>query len=255
MRSAATICLIATVALGNSPCNKDRLNALPAMPIAQGASAHPTVDQILMNYVQALGGTEAFRNLKTRVLKGTIQVVGSSELGSVETYEKAPGKGVSTTYIPGDSPSISGFNGVTGWTVDPVEGPLDVTGPDLADLERRFDFYREIRLKEIYPQMNFQGAGTINEREAYVTEAAMTNGAREKFFFDKETALLIRQDSLSPDGSLSRVVLEDYRELDGIKLPYRVRTADSESEVVIQYSEIHHNVPLEDAKFEKPSGR
>jgi len=255
MRSAATICLIATLTLGESPSNKNRLNAFPAMPVAQGASAHPTVDQILMNYVQALGGREAFQKLRTRVLKGTIQVVGSSELGSVETYEKAPGKGVSTTYIPGDSPSISGFNGVAGWTVDPVAGPLDVTGSDLADLERRFDFYREIRLKEIYSQMTFQRAESVNEREAYVTEAGMSNGARERFFFDKETGLLIRQDSLSPDGSLSRTVLEDYRELDGIKLPYRVRTADSESEVVIQYSEIRHNVLLEDAKFEKPSAR
>lgn len=253
MRNTATISVIATLALLGNPVNSHGLISFLGAPAGQEPSARPTTDEILSNYVQALGGAEAFHKLKTRVMKGTIQTVGASELGSVETYLKAPNKGVSTTYIPGDPPSTNGYNGAAGWTIDPVVGPQDVTGPDLDDLKQRFDFYREIRLKEIYPQMAFQGAETVNGRNTYVTEAVNGNSARERFYFDQQTGLLIRQEAISPDGSLSRTVLEDYREVDGVKLPFRVRVADSESEEVFQYAEIRHNISIEDARFEKPA--
>lgn len=213
----------------------------------------PTVDQILARYVQALGGEEAYHKLKTRVMKGVIHVTGSGELGSIEFYGQAPNQGTSTTFFPGDIPVTRGYNGSKGWYVDPDSGPQDANADALADLQQEFDFFREIRLKEIYPGISYKGMETVNGRPAYSTEAARADGSKETFFFDTETGLLIRHDVSSPEGGVRENFLGDYRAVDGILYPFRVQMTDPEFEAVIEYKEIRHNVPLEEAKFEKPA--
>ena len=252
MKRPLNHCLIFALFLLTFPGIAAPLNAFPHATPAQSTSAQPTVDEILSKYVQALGGAEAYHKLKTRVMKGVIHITGTGEAGSIEVYEKAPNKGTSTTFIPGDSPATRGTNGTTGWYVDPDSGPQDVTGGDLEPLKRQFDFYREIRLKEIYPQMVFQGTATVNGRQAYVTEATLDDGRSLKYFFDSDTGLLIRRDLASPDG-VQQSFLNDYQEVEGVQYPFEVRVADPELEIVIQYTEIRHNLPIEDLKFEKPA--
>ena len=45
---------------------------------------------------------------------------------------------------------------------------------------------------------------------------------------------------------------EDYREVDGLRLPFRVKRTGGEADLVIEWSEIRHNVAIDDARFERP---
>ncbi len=220
---------------------------------AASPQSAPSVESVLARYVQALGGEAALRKPTTRVMRGAIQFQGASELGSVEVYAKAPNKGTSTTYVPGDLPFRKGTNGSTGWYVDTDEGPKDMTGTDLADLQREFDFYRPLHLKEHYPNLTLQGAAPVAGRDAQVLEVTLSSGEKRKLYFDAASGLLVREDVTSTDGTGTVSTFEDYREVDGVKYPFTVRRTDPDTEMVIRYSEIRHNVPLEDAKFEKPA--
>jgi hypothetical protein len=49
-----------------------------------------------------------------------------------------------------------------------------------------------------------------------------------------------------------RSTFEDFKEVDGVKLPFSVRQTTPDFDYVIRYSDIKYNVPIDDSKFEKP---
>ncbi|HET7842308.1 MAG TPA: hypothetical protein VFM21_11910, partial [Terriglobia bacterium] len=204
--------------------------------------------------VRALGGEENYHQLKTRVMKGVIHTAGSGEAGSTEVYQAAPDKGMSSTYIPGDKPMRRGYDGAKGWFVDPDEGPQEATGDGLAPIKDEFDFFRNLRLKEIYPQMSYVGTEAFGGRTAFVTEAKHEKGGSDKFYFDTQTGLLLRHDAYAPDGGVQQTSYGDYRAVDGIQYPFRVQISDpAEFEIVIEYTAIQHDAPIDASKFAMPA--
>jgi len=227
-----------------------------AAPPPQTAASEPSVDQILEKYVQALGGQSAIEKLKTRIMKGSIQVRGTGEMGTVQVFQKAPDKGFALINVPSDGPTPRGFNGKVGWYVDPDEGLQDATAEDVAAMKREFDFYRPIRLKTLYPKMVFKGKETVGDRQTYVIEATAQDGAVGKMYFDTQSGLLLRDEApyVTEDGKgVLQIDYEDYREVDGVKLPFVWHEASPDFDHVIKFEEIRHNLPIEDSKFEKPS--
>jgi len=226
-------------------------SAFPSAP--QNSSSPPTAEQIVANYNRALGGEETYHKFKTRVMKAIIHTVGSGEAGSLELYLAAPDRGTSSTYFPGDTPVVRGFDGEKGWVVTADDGPQDVTGDDLVPLKREFDFYRDVNLLKVFPQMAYAGTEVVDGRSASVTEAKLKSGGTEKFYFDSQTGLLVRRDTPAPEsGGIRQTTYSDYRSVDGIQYPFKVHITHPEFEVVIEYTEIRHDVPIDGSKFSKP---
>ena len=46
---------------------------------------------------------------------------------------------------------------------------------------------------------------------------------------------------------------EDYREVDGIRLPFTVRVVSPTGTYSLRFSKVQHNIPIDDAKFSKPT--
>jgi hypothetical protein len=252
MRRLRPAGLFIAIAVGLIPGIPRDSSALPAAP--QIAPSQPTVEQILANYNRALGGEETYHKLKTRVMKGVIHMAGSGEAGSIELYQGAPDKGMSSTYFPGDRPMVRGYDGTKGWYADPDEGPQDVTGDELTRLKGEFDFYRDLGLGKTFPQMTYRGSEAVGDRTAYVTEAKLANGGTERFYFDAQTGLLLRRDTPAPEsGGIRQTTYSDYRAVDGVQYPFKVQISHPEFEVVIEYTEIRHDVPIAPSKFAKPA--
>jgi hypothetical protein len=221
---------------------------------AQNSTPPPTVEQIIANYNRALGGEETYHKFKTRIMKAVIHTVGSAEAGSLELYQAAPDKGMSSTYFPGDPPVLRGFDGEKGWVVTADDGPQDVTGDGLDRLKRDFDFYRDLNLLKLFPQMTFAGTEVMDGRSVFVTEAGLKSGGAEKFYFDSQSGLLVRRDTPAPEsGGIRQTIYSDFRSVDGIQYPFKVHITHSEFELIIEYTEIRHDVPIVASKFSKPS--
>lgn len=221
----------------------------------QTAEVTPSVDQILAKYIQAIGGQSAIQKLTTRVMKGSVELPATGEAGTMQVFKKAPDKGLAIMFVPSNGATPRGFNGKIGWYVDPDEGLKDVAESDLAAMKREFDFYREIRLNALYPQMSFKGKEKVSGLEAYVVEATAADGAIEKMYFDTHSGLLIRDDTpyVTDDGkSQVQTVFEDYREVDGVKLPFVWRQTSPDFDFVIKFDEIRHDLAVDDSKFDKP---
>jgi hypothetical protein len=46
--------------------------------------------------------------------------------------------------------------------------------------------------------------------------------------------------------------LSDYREVDGVKMPFESKLTNPAFTMVFKITDVKHNVPIDDAKFAKP---
>lgn len=217
--------------------------------------ATPSVDQILNRYVDAIGGRAAWKKLTSRVSTGTIDVPGMQISGTVEFHEKAPNRMLRVIILNGAS-FRQGFDGTTAWTDDPQDGLRTQTGAELEDTRLDADFYHPLDLRKLYSKFTLLGTEKIGEHDAYVVEAARAGGAPDKMYFDVKTGLALRIISkrhTSEGISDYQEDLEDYRQVDGIRLPFMVHQSIAQPSFTITFTEVRHNAELDDAEFSKPA--
>lgn len=225
----------------------------PTPAAGADAAALPTADKILAHYVEALGGREAWQKLNSRISAGTIEVPAMNLSGSVEMHEKAPNSMLAVLVINGAA-YRQGFDGTAGWADDPQNGLREMTGAELEETRRDSDFYHPLDLKKIYAKFTVSGMEKIRERDAYVVDAVLAEGGADRLYFDVQSGLVLRIVSQhhTPDGVITFTEdLSDYREVDGVKLPFTVHQTSKESDFTIRFSDIRHNVAQEDAQFSK----
>ena len=156
--------------------------------------------------------------------------------------------------VPDEGAAKQGFDGKIGWQ-STAEGVKEISGEMLAAVRRNSQFYRWLRMKELFKKLEVSGAAKVGDRDAFVMEATPPEGYTETFYFDAETGLLLRRD-YKLDSSEGLVTFEtyydDYRAVDGLKLPYTLRRVGPDGVVILRFTEIKHNVELDDARFSKP---
>ncbi len=222
----------------------------------KAAEALPTADQIIDKYVEALGGKAAIQKATSRVAKGTFDIPAFGASGTFEAYAKAPDKNITIIDVPGFGVIKQGFDGKVAWEDNPQVGLNEKSGSALARAKLDGDFYREIRLKELYSKITVKRKEKVGDKDAYVLEAVATGVSPETWYFDTETGLLVRADSEreGPNGTtMAQLYFEDYKELDGIKIPYSIRQTTPEFSLSLKFTEVKHNVDIDDAKFAKPA--
>ena len=228
-----------------------------AAPAAGASASVPTLtaDQILDNYVNAIGGREAWKKLTTRISTGTIDVPAMNLSGLVTVREKAPNRSIFTVNFNG-AVFQQGFDGTIGWSADPQNGLREQTGDELAETKRDSDFYYPLDLRQVYSKIALAGMDKINGRDAYVVEASSGDLGTDKIYFDVQNGLVLRIVSQhhTPEGAGTFTEdFSDFREVDGIKLPFTVHQESPGSTFTIKFTEVRHNEAIDDAAFSKPA--
>lgn len=226
-------------------------------PASSSAAPELTTQQILDKYVQAIGGRAAWEKLKSRVSMGTIEIPSMNLSGTVMVHEKAPNRMLMVVILAG-SAFRQGFDGTEGWSDDPVNGVREKSGAALDEMRRDADFYHPLHLQQVYAKFAVDGTKKINGRDAYVLEATLPEGGADKMYFDEESGLVIRIETQqhTSDGVQGFVEdIEDYRQVDGVKLPFTVHQTSAESSYTIRFGDVRHNTELDDSEFSKPAAQ
>ena len=226
---------------------------IPAIASAQ-APATPTVDQVLDKYVAALGGAAALEKLNSRVSLGVVEVPEQGAAGSIEIYSKAPNATLTVIDIQGFGIIRNAWDGSRGWTDNPQAGLNDYTPEQVANAKLG-NFYLPIKLREFYPKMSVKSSDKVADRDVWVVEAAPAEGSPRLFSFDAENGLLVRGvfERDSPAGPAKvETYFSNYKEVDGVKLPFTIRQVNPQFTSIVTISEVKHNLPIDDAKFKKP---
>ncbi len=218
--------------------------------------AGPSADDILNKYLQAIGGQAAIDKMKTLIMKGAYAGANGEKL-NYEVQMAAPDKFHIAVTTP-QGTIERGFDGSVGWEKSP-RGVNELAAAVLDDLKATFLFYRNLKLKEQFAQTRARGREKIGDRNTIVVTGQTADKKTERLYFDAESGLLLRRTSYTQTmvGVIPyQIDFEDYRDVDGVKLPFTVRVSavDAGNPVSTRtYTEIKLNAPIDDAKFRMPA--
>ncbi len=273
-----------TVVTCNS-CHQGHTRPISIPPIGQGAFANttrddtgakpaelPTAEQLLQRHEQAIGGATALENITTRVTKISLlrprlvnsgtpnaAILNRADTWPVEIYQKAPNKYLAIVTTP-DGLVYQGYNGSKGWVKTSSE-QREMNPAELVRIKRQANFYRDAKLQEQFTELKVTGREMIGERDVDVLEGKTAGRGVEKLSFDTANGLLARR-TLFTETPLGldpeQTDFEDYREADGVKLPFVVKVSyldDNHFGTTRKLLDVKQNMPLEDSKFEMPSAQ
>jgi hypothetical protein len=246
---------------------------MPVFPVLEPSTAAtpvlPTVDRILARYVDALGGEQAIRKVTGRAITGT-QYIPTGPGGTVPTpatverYQKAPNLSV-TVYRTAGYAISQGFDGTTAWAQDQAGRVTEPVKLDVARAMRAADFYEPLNLKREYAQLTLRGVESVNGRDAYAVVGVPPGDAPEWLYFDTQSGLLLRKQTVLPTpigNSPFQVDFEDYRDTgSGVRFPFLIQMnpANPRTELApsatLRITKVEDNGPIDGAKFAKPAGR
>ena len=213
----------------------------------------PSGDQIIGNYLQAVGGAEAAGRVSTRIQKGTLTV--SSEHFPVEVLAKAPAKRVTTVRFPGGD-SVTAVNGDDGWLSTPSRAVHDMSPSEVDAARTDAELFFPNRINLIFKELRVQHTEQIDGHQTYIVLGMRDGRPPAQLYFDQESGRLVRVLRFveTPLGNNpTQIDYADYREEGGVKTPFRWTVARPGGRFTIQIEHMQQNVPIEDDKFAKPA--
>ena len=226
----------------------------PAHNEARPPAGTATADQILDRYIAAVGGADAMHKVTSRVEKGSIHAMGQES--PIELYTKAPDKRMSISQMGGGH-SITAFDGTAGWLGSSGRPAREMSPEETSAAALDAAFYPPLQLKEMYPQMRRGRPEEIDGKTCDVLMGSAPDKPTVRLYFDQQSGLLVRmvRYAETPMGRMpTEIDYADYRAADGVKIPYRWTLARPNGRFTIQIASVESNVPIDDAKFAKPSG-
>ena len=228
--------------------------ASTGQPGASTPPAPPDPDQFLDKYLQAVGGAETLQKITSRVEKGTLTASGGRHF-PIEVYTKAPDKRLSVMHLP-NGESITAFNGHEGWLSGMGQPVHEMTAAEAEAAQLDADFYFPSHVKDVFSQFRVRPAEMIGDHKVNLVLGLRSGQPPVRLYFDEQSGLLVRlvRYAETPLGlNPTQIDYADYRDADGVKVPYRWTLARPGGEFSIQIDEIQANVPIDDAKFAKPT--
>jgi photosynthetic reaction center cytochrome c subunit len=227
-------------------------------PIAEAANDMPnslrlpSPDQVIDNYIQALGGPSAIQKVSSRVAQGSATVGGRPT--PIDIFEKNPDKRISLMHA-GNGDIVTAYNGQEGWLAAPGRPPRDMNRSEIEAAKLDSDLHFATDMKAMFGELRVVAEEKVGDQSTYVVSAARQGQPAVKLYFDEQSGLLVRElrYAESPLGlNPTEIDYADYRAVDGVKTPFRWTVARPNGRFTIQLEQVKQNVPIDDVKFARP---
>ena len=227
-------------------------------------TAAQTADDVVEKYLAAIGGRAALAKLTSRSTTGTMALSLPNGLvsGSIEILNQQPNKARIVTKLDlsslgaGQVTREQRFDGSTGYVLDSLQGNREITGNQLENLKNNIFPSPLLTYKERGATVELAGKEKVDGREAYVLIFKPKTGSVARQFIDAETYLpariVVKVDTPEAGEVEQTSDLSDYREVDGIKIPFTIKVSTGSQGFTITVTKVEHNVKIDDALFSKP---
>ena len=225
-----------------------------------------TADEIIEKHLAASGGRAALAKLTSRVSTGTISLttpVGELK-GTIDLYQKKPNK--TRTLVKIDASAIGGgqitsdqrFDGTTGYVIDSFNGNREINGDQLEAMKSGSFPTPFLNYKESGMAVALGNREKVDTRDAIVVQLTPKVGPGVQAFFDAENFMLVRTiitiNVPQLGGPIAQVVeFSDFRDVDGIKIPFVTKSSNPVQTIVATVTEVKHNTDINDSSFAKPA--
>jgi hypothetical protein len=218
----------------------------------------PTVDDVIAKNLQAKGGLEKVRSIQS--IKQTSQMSAAGGVqGTLTEYRKRPNFTRQEVTLGAFGTSVTAFDGQTAWAINAMRGqaPMVLSGPEAAMVTEQADFdgpLMDYKAKGF--TADYVGAETLAGRRVHHLRLTGKDQRVQHWYLDAETGLESRvvSEAQSPAGKVElEQLLTDFRDVEGFKAPFLVRTLmNGVEQVKVQVEKVELNARFDDAVFKMP---
>jgi outer membrane lipoprotein-sorting protein len=245
-----------------------RIAAIALLLLGSAPALAQNADEIVQKHLAASGGRAALAALTSRTSTGSLTLTTPfGELGgTIAVYAKKPNKQRTLVKIDlsaaggGEVVSDQRFDGETGYVIDTFNGNREITGTQLEAMRNgRFPTplldYAEHGLT-----ITLAGQEKVGTADAHILQLTPTVGPATRVFIDAETFMLVKTvtkvEAPQFGGEIEQVLeFSDFREVDGIKVPYMIRSTNPAQTIVATLTDVTHNMEIDDSSFVRPEGQ
>jgi outer membrane lipoprotein-sorting protein len=206
-----------------------------------------SLDEIVKKYTVA-NKLDNVGNLKTIKITASMSVMGM-DLPMV-MFMKNPNKIKTVTSVNGQD-IISVFDGEKGYSINPMSGssdPVEMT-PDQVKQALRSSMFQNIMATYLKNgQLALDGEENVNDKPAYKLKATSEEGTIINMFIDKSSFFLVKTATTIAGQSMESYP-SDYTEKNGIMIPMKTTTSAQGMDMVISFTNVEVDVPMEDSLF------
>lgn len=227
-----------------------------------------SADEIIEKHLAASGGRAAYAKITSRTSVGTLNLttpVGDLS-GTIEIDAKKPNK--TRTLVKIDATALGGgqivqdqrFDGTTGYVLDSFQGNRDIEGGQLEALKAGSFPSPLLNYKEIGTTVALDEKEKVSGGDAFVLRLTPKSGPATRVYIDATTFMLVKTVATinvpQLGGDIEQVVeFSDFRDVDGLKLPFKMKSTNPAQTINIAMTTITHNATIDDASFAKPAGQ
>lgn len=234
---------------------------LPPDPAPQKSDLN--VDQLVAKHVAARGGEAKLKAVQTVKMAGTWQ----ANVGSPSPVTMMISRGRFSRRIAPDTDvaMVLTIDNATNWEINKRNGinkAQPLAAKDLVRFRRLADPQGPLfDAKAKGNKLEVVGKMPWKETQVYKVKLTYSDGGVVHLYLDAKTFLVVRSVTSLWVGALSKnidseIVYKDFRDVDGVKWPFRETSDTPEANFTqtISWSTIEVNKPLDEAAFKAPQG-
>ena len=218
-----------------------------------------SADELMSKTIAALGGEKNMRKINSRLMTFKLDAVNQGVKGYGKIYQKTPNKSSSNTTLTALGKKIGWikevFDGKNGSEKYSFSSDETYTGKRLEDVKVTQSFYTFLDWKDKYENVEIVKMDKVGEEEVYVVSIAPKNASKFGIYVSTKTFLPLRKRSVIVSSTSSQRIpisedYSDYREVDGLKLPFKVVSNNPGMGKIITYiTDVKHNKKISEKKF------
>lgn len=226
---------------------------------SEAAAISITVDELHSKILAATGGEANWRKLSSRITTSSSDLEQQGVKATSTSWAKAPNKTATETKMTAIGKEIAtgweyfdGTESEEAYSFSPTE---KLSGKRLEDVKLSADFHSMLDWRSKYKTITISRIAKVGDEEAYVVVFEPEKGTKFTEYYSTKTFLMLKREGVIASSTSSMqipysVIYSDYRDVDGIKMPFKmVNSSSSSGDVVTQITSVKHNVEIEDSLF------
>jgi len=215
------------------------------------------MDGIVAKYFETIG-QDSINKIETAVATGTTLQFGQET--AFRQIQKRPDKAYMEVLLVDGQIIKQGYNGISGWMLASwmnAAEPVELVGPDLKTIKNIGNIEGDLwNWREKGHKLILVGKENLAGKQVYLLTLTKADGDIDEMYIDTDSYLLskmVRKTSINNSEVEVEVFYDDYRNIDGILIPYRVEQRfNSQQGMVVTIKEIKFNIEVDDNIFNKP---
>lgn len=218
-----------------------------------------SVDEIIAKSVQARGGAEKLKSVKTIKSTATMSMGPGMEAPGV-LIQKRPAFARLEFTVQGLT-AVQAYDGKNAWQIMPFMGKKDPElmsadeakePQEMADLDGPLVDYQSKG-----HQVELQGKEKVEGTDAYKLKVTLKNGDVQTIYIDSDSFLEIKEVTKHTVRGTEQEIesaIGDYKAVEGIMFPFAVETAvkGTDQKEKLTITKVELNVPVDDSIFKMP---